>query len=282
MPDKGNVEQRNYWDGDAGHHWVAEADRYDAMNRRYGELAVDALSPATGEAILDVGCGNGAVTLEVARRVGAGGAVLGLDLSGPMLEVARGRAADAGFDQVRFEQGDAQVHPLPAASFDGVVSRFGVMFFNDPVAAFANLAQATKRGGRLAFACWQDLLANEWLMVPAGAALQHVPFPELGEPGAPGPFSLADPERVREVLDKAGWTGVALADAHEPMRMGSSADDVVSFLKGTDMAATLLADAPVDVVEAAWAAVCEVLEERVGPEGLVLSGKVWIVTARRG
>jgi SAM-dependent methyltransferase len=263
MPDEGNVEQRDYWDGDAGHHWVEEAERYDAINRRYGELVVDALSPAAGEAILDVGCGNGAVALEVARRVGADGSVLGLDLA-------------------RFEQGDAQIHPLPAASFDGVVSRFGVMFFNDPVAAFTNLAQATKPGGRLAFACWQDLLANEWLMVPAGAALQHVPFPELGEPGAPGPFSFADPERVHTVLDAAGWTGVELADAHEPMRMGSSADDVVTFLKGTDMAATLLADAPTDVVEAAWAAVREVLEERVGPDGLVLSGKVWIVTARRG
>ena len=282
MPDEGNVEQRKYWDGDAGHHWVAEADRYDAINRRYGELVVDALSPAAGEAILDVGCGNGAVALEVARRVGADGSVLGLDLSGPMLGVARGRAAEAGLDQARFEQGDAQIHPLPAASFDGVVSRFGVMFFNDPVAAFTNLAQATKPGGRLAFACWQDLLANEWLMVPAGAALQHVPFPELGEPGAPGPFSFADPERVHAVLDAAGWTGVALEDTHEPMQMGSSADDVVTFLKGTDMAATLLADAPDDVVEAAWAAVREVLEERVGPDGLVLSGKVWIVTARRG
>jgi len=281
MSETENTAQSEYWDGDAGRHWVAEAERYDTLNRRFGELVVEAFAPKEGEHVLDVGCGNGAVALEVARRVGSGGSVLGLDLSGPMLATARQRAAGAGLTHARFEQGDAQVHPLGEAFFDGVTSRFGVMFFNDPVAAFANLARATRPGGRLAFACWQDLAANEWLMVPAGAALQHVPFPDLGEPGAPGPFSLADPARVHEVLETAGWAGVELADAHEPMRMGSSVEDVITFLKGTDMAATLIADAPPDVAEAAWAAVREVLADRLGADGVVLSGKVWIVSAHR-
>ena len=221
MSETANTEQRDYWDGDAGRHWVAQAERYDTINRRFGELVVEALAPQPGANVLDIGCGNGAVALQVALRVGSGGSVLGLDLSGPMLAIARQRAADAGLTRARFEQGDAQVYPLPNASFDGVTSRFGVMFFNDPVAAFANLARATRQGGRLAFACWQELAANEWLMVPAGAALQHVPLPELGAPGAPGPFSFADPARVHEVLEGAGWTSVELADAHEPMRMGT-------------------------------------------------------------
>lgn len=281
MSETENTSQSEYWDGDAGRHWVAEAERYDTLNRRFGELVVEALAPREGEHVLDVGCGNGAVSLAVARQIGADGSVLGLDLSGPMLATARQRAADAGLTHTRFEQADAQVHPLAEAFFDGVTSRFGVMFFNDPVAAFANLARATRPGGRLAFACWQDLPANEWLMVPAGAALQHVPFPDLGQPGAPGPFSFADPARVHEVLEAAGWAGVELADAREPMRMGSSVDDVVTFLRGTDMAATLIADAPADVAEAAWAAVREVLADRLGPDGVVLSGKVWIVSADR-
>jgi SAM-dependent methyltransferase len=282
MSEAPNAEQSTYWDGEAGLHWVAEAERYDALNGRFGERVVEALDPQPGERVLDVGCGNGALSVAIAERVGPGGTVLGIDLSGPMLEVARRRAGEQSRDNAHFERGDAQVDPLPEASFDAVTSRFGVMFFDDAVAAFANLARATKPDGRVAFCCWQDVMLNEWLMVPATAALEHVPFPDLGQPGAPGPFTFADADRLRGVLDGAGWTGVEVADTHEPMWLGSSVEDVVKFMRGTDLAATLLDGVPEETAAKAWSAMEGAVGARMGPDGLVLSGRAWIVTAQRG
>jgi SAM-dependent methyltransferase len=155
------------------------------------------------------------------------------------------------------------------------------MFFDDPQAAFTNLARALRPGGRLVFACWQDLVANEWLMVPAGAALAHVPMPDLGEPGRPGPFSLADPDRVRSILDAAGFTAVGVDECRCPMPMGATVEDTVAFMQGTDMAQTLMADASEEVAAAAWEAVRAALAPYAGPEGVVLSGAAWIVTATR-
>ena len=277
-----NDEQRAYWDGEAGRHWVAEAERYDKLNRRFAARVISTFLPQSGERVLDVGCGNGALALEAARRVAPTGAVTGLDLSGPMLAVARTRADEQGLTNLEFVQGDAQVHPLPDGGFDGVVSRFGVMFFADPVAAFTNLFRGTRPGGRIVFACWQDVLLNEWLMVPAVAALEHVPLPDFGTAGAPGPFALADPARVREVLTGAGWSDVELVDAEEPMWLGTSVDDVIGFMKATDFADTLIADAAPEVATAAWDAVAAALGQRVGPEGIELGGRAWIVSARRG
>src|SRR5687767_9978445 len=142
-----NVEEREYWDGTGGEHWATEADRYDFINRRFAERIGEALAPRPGERVLDVGCGNGALSLTIAPLVQPGGSVCGLDLSGPMLAVARRRAEEAVLDNAAFEQGDAQVHALPEAAFDAAVSRFGVMFFEDPVAAFANIGRALRPGG---------------------------------------------------------------------------------------------------------------------------------------
>jgi SAM-dependent methyltransferase len=276
-----NVEQAEYWDGSAGEHWVAEQARYDRINFGFGDRVVQVLSPGSGERVLDVGCGNGALTVAIAPMVAPGGSVLGLDLSGPMLAAATTRARRAGLKNVRFERGDAQVYPLAEAGFDGIVSRFGVMFFDDPQAAFANLARALSPGGRLVFACWQELMANEWLMVPAGAVLAYVPMPDLGEPGRPGPFSLADPDRVRSILEAAGFTAVGVDECRCPMPMGSTVEDTVAFMQGTDMAQTLMAGVSEEVAAAAWDAVRAALAPYAGPEGVVVSGAAWIVTATK-
>ena len=276
-----NTVQSEYWDGSGGEHWVAEQARYDRINGGFGDRVVAVLSPQSGERVLDVGCGNGALSLAIGPLVAPEGSVLGLDLSGSMLETATARARDAGLTNVGFEPGDAQVYPLPEAGFDGIVSRFGVMFFDDPDAAFANLARALRSGGRVVFACWQELLANEWLMVPAGAALAHVRMPDLGEPGRPGPFSLADPDRVRSILEGAGLAEVGVDDLRCPMPMGCSVEDTVAFMQGTDMAATLMADVSDDVIAAAWEAVRAALVPYAGPDGVVLGGAAWIVTATK-
>ena len=251
------------------------------MTHSFGERIIEAAAPGPGERVLDVGCGNGAVALAVSALVAPGGSVMGLDISGPMLAYARRRAEQAQIASVSFRKGDAQVYPLPRASFDAVVSRFGVMFFDDPVAAFANIGRALRPGGRIAFTCWQDLTVNDWLMVPAGAALQHVPMPDLGQPGAPGPFSLADPERVHQVLRDAAFAQIAAEEIARPMPMGGSADDVLAFMRGTEMAQVLMTDVDPGTAERAWAAVKAALQAHAEPGGITLAGTAWLVTARR-
>jgi SAM-dependent methyltransferase len=276
-----NVEQMDYWNGAGGEHWVAEQVRYDEINAEFGARVVAVLAPQPGDRVLDVGCGNGALSLAIAPLVAPAGVVLGLDISGPMIEVAAQRAHAARMSNAIFEHADAQTYQLEGAAFDAVVSRFGVMFFDDPDAAFATLARSLRRGGRTVFTCWQDLLANEWLMVPAGAALAHVPMPDLGEAGQPGPFSLAEPDRVRSILTGAGFGDVQVEDLRCPMRMGSTVDDTVAFMQSTDMAAALMVDASDEVAAAAWAAVREALAPYAGPAGVVLQGAAWLVPATR-
>jgi SAM-dependent methyltransferase len=275
-----NAQQIDYWNGRGGEHWVAEQERFDRINVRFGEMVVSTVAAQPGERILDVGCGNGALTLALAPLVGPTGTVTGLDISTPMLGRARRRADEAGLTNVSFEQGDAQIHSLPEATFDAVVSRFGVMFFDDPQAAFSNLRRAVRSGGRLVFVCWQEFLKNEWLIVPIGAALAHVPVPELGPPDQPGPFSLADPDRVRSLLAAAGFGEIELTAVTAPMHLGSSVDDTVAFLRSTDLAETLMADVPEETAEAAWTAVRDALAPHATPEGVTLSGAAWLVTAR--
>ncbi|MBA2624981.1 MAG: methyltransferase domain-containing protein [Acidimicrobiia bacterium] len=275
-----NEDQAAHWDGSGGQHWAAEQERYDRMLQPFGERVVTALAPAPGERVLDVGCGSGAITRAVAQRVGPGGEAVGVDLSGPMLERARASAAEAGLANARFEQGDAQTLDV-GAGFDAFTSRFGVMFFDDPAAAFAKLAGALRPGGRAAFACWRELPANEWLMVPAAAILQHVAPPDGGRPGGPGPFALADSDRVRTLLDGAGLGAVALEAFDEPAWMGDSVEDTLEFLQHTEMSRTLLGEVDDDLAALAWGAVADVLETRVGPDGIVLSGSAWLVIASK-
>jgi SAM-dependent methyltransferase len=273
-----NADQIEYWDGPAGEHWVAEQDRYDRINIQFGERIVTVLDAAPGERVLDVGCGNGALCLAIAPVVAPGGTVHGLDISGPMLAAAARRAGQAGLDNVTFEKGDAQVHPLPDSAFDAAVSRFGVMFFDDPGVAFTNVARTLRPGGRIVFACWQELARNEWLMVPAGAALAFVPMPDLGAPGQPGPFSLSDPERIRAVL--TAFTEITVEEVIAPMRLGDTTDDVVEFMQRTDMAQTLMKDVDDDTASAAWVAVSDALGPYASPDGVTLNGAAWLVQAR--
>jgi SAM-dependent methyltransferase len=175
---------------------------------------MDRLAPAPGETLLDVGCGCGDTSLELARRVGAEGEVLGLDISAPMLDVARRRAKEDGARGLEFREADAQTAALPGGR-DAVFSRFGVMFFADPVAAFRNLRRALRPGGRLVFVCWRPLAENLWMRLPAETAAGLVPPAPPPEPGAPGPFAFADPDRVRRILAEAGFAGIEITPHDE-------------------------------------------------------------------
>ncbi len=276
MVNAGMVE---YWNGRPTDVWVAEAERFDAMLGPFGRRLLTATALQPDERVLDVGCGNGAISLEAARAVGPGGRVTGLDLSAPMLGVARRRAEEQGID-IDFIQGDAQTASFDRP-FDVVVSRFGVMFFDDPEVAFANLARATRPGGRLCFVCWQEMFANEWIAVPAMAIVAHVGIPELPEPGAPGPFALADAQRTRGLLESAGWSEVTVEEHKDGMRMGRDPEDVVAFMLRDEMGRRLVEGKDPEAVQAGTEDALEALRQYATPEGVVLGGAYWLVTARK-
>lgn len=273
-------EALSSWDGADGDRWAREADRYDRMSRRFAAAIIEAVAPRPGEDVLDVGCGNGALLLAIAGMVTPEGTVTGLDISSPMLDVARHRANELSVDNVVLVHGDAQVAELERATFDAVVSRFGVMFFDDATAAFMNLAGAMRPGARLVFTCWRELFANDWIMVPAAAALEHVPMPELGEEGGPGPFSLAGAEHVRMMLSAAGFVDIDLQELNLAVTLGETVDDAIDFMRHGDMAEILFTGVDEEAVERGWTAIRSVLDDAATPDGVDLNGSVWLVQAR--
>ncbi len=274
-----NTGMAEYWNGRPADIWVKEAERFDTMLAPFGRRLLTAALLKPSERVLDVGCGNGAVSLDAARVVGPVGRVTGVDLSVPMLEVARRRAEVQGID-VEFVQCDAQTASF-AQPFDVVVSRFGIMFFDNPEVAFANLAKAARPGGRLCFVCWQEMLANEWIAVPAMAMVDHVGIPELPEPGAPGPFALADARRTKGLLESAGWSQVTIEEKKDQMRMGRDPEDVVAFMLSDQMGRRLVEGKDPEAVRAGTDAALEALRPYAAHEGVVLGGAYWLVTARK-
>ncbi|MGH9138144.1 MAG: class I SAM-dependent methyltransferase [Acidimicrobiales bacterium] len=280
-PEIVNVEQAQEWDTTEGEHWVAHQERYDAMLAPFLDPLLDAAGLTRDATALDVGCGCGVTTRAAAKRAAAGAAV-GVDLSGPMLALARQLAAEEGLGNVSYEQADAQVHPFEPAGFDAVISRFGVMFFADPVAAFANIRTALRPAGRLVFTCWRPAVDNEWIMVPAGAALQHVPLPDLGDDSQPGPFTLGRRERIAEVLDAAGFEAVSVDPVDAPLRLGADAEDTVEFIRGTSLAQELIGQVAPDVAQRALAAIADALGAFEADAGVVLGSAAWLVIAGNG
>ena len=281
MPDTTpNAAVAENWNGPGGQHWVTHADRHDRALAAYGNAVLAAARLQPTDRVLDVGCGTGAMT-RAAGRVAADGSALGVDIGRPLIEEARAETDRAGGPpNLRFEQADAQVLPLAPDSFDAVLSRFGVMFFDDPGAAFANLRRGVAEGGRLAFACWQPLLANDWMLVPMGALAEHLGMPDVPGPGAPGPFSMDEPDRVRSLLTSSGFADVALAEETHPMWLGTDVADAVAYLRGQPLARGLFEGRPASLVDAALAALGRALEPYAGRDGVALPGTAWIVTAR--
>jgi SAM-dependent methyltransferase len=276
-----NAEQAAHWNNsDEIGHWLTHQRRHDTMLAPFSTMLFDALQLTSGERVLDVGCGTGATTRAAAALV-APGAAVGVDISAPMLERSRADSADARLANVMFERADVQVHPFDDAVFDAVMSRFGIMFFDDPVAAFANLHRASRPGGRLAFVCWQPLTANEWLVVPGAALAEHVAIPPAAAPGAPGMFAFAEPDRVRQVLTDAGWRDITVTSQDTPMLVGGggSIDDTVEFLRTGSLGCALLAGADAATTTRALDAVRDALVPYLSTDGARLDAAVWLVQA---
>lgn len=266
------------WENAEGEHWATNADRYTRVLRHYGALLVDALAPSPGERVLDVGCGNGDVALAVGAAVAPDGAVVGVDLSPDMLAVARSRAEHAGLDHVELIQADASRWRTPTDPFDAATSRFGVMFFDDPTGAFSHLRSLLRPGGRIAFACWQELFANEWMIVPGGAVASVLGLPG-GNSGGPGPFSLADPDLTRQMLTAAGFVDIDVEPVAAALWMGADADAAVEFMTRTGMGRILFGDAAPEQRAEAIERARDALRPHETDSGVLLDGSAWVVTA---
>lgn len=278
-----NAAQIEYWNSQSCVGWLTEQERLDALLAPLTEAALALAAPRLGERAVDVGCGAGATVLALARAVGPEGRVLGLDVAERLVARARERIAEAGFAHASVELADAALRPF-APEADLLFSRFGVMFFADPVAAFANLRRALRPGGRMAFVAWRPLAENPWFRLPVEAARGHLP-PSTDpppEPGAPGPFAFDDPARVRGILDRAGWRGVEIAPHDPTMRLAppGGAAEAARGAAAVGPLARALAGAGEEQRRRAVDAVAEALRAHDGPGGVALPGAVWLVSAR--
>lgn len=273
-----NPEMAAAWDGADGDHWTAYADHYERASMRHWQRLVDEVPTAATASAIDVGCGTGRSTRDLAR-IATAGRVVGVDLSSRMLEHGRATAAAEGLTNVTFEQGDAQVHPFAPAAADLATSAFGAMFFGDPVAAFRNIRSGLRPGATLALLAWRELARNEWLcgVRDALALGRELPAPAIG---APGPFGLADADDVRRILTESGYADATLAAVDEPMEFGRDPDDAYAYLASMGITRGLVRDLDDDQTEQALADLRQLLDEHATEDGVLLGSSAWLITAR--
>ncbi|CAB3706345.1 2-methoxy-6-polyprenyl-1,4-benzoquinol methylase, mitochondrial [Paraburkholderia phenoliruptrix] len=279
-----SADQVGDWNGQSGERWVANRARLNALVAVFGQAAIEAAAPATGERVLDIGCGAGASSLALAARVGAVGQVLGVDISEPLID--RARALARHDTPARFLVADASSAELPEGAFDILFSRFGVMFFPDPTAAFAHMRRALRPGGRVAFVCWRGAAENDWMRLPVGALKDIVPPSALPDPEAPGPFSFGDREHVERILTAAGFTEIVISpfDAAVPFGEGetrdAAIDDAVRMTLEVGPLSRALAGQPDDIRARASAAVRAAFASLPSEGSVMINGAAWVVMAR--
>jgi len=278
-----NQEQIEYWNGQAGERWACEDDRMARLLRPVAVSLLDHIGVEPGASALDIGCGGGSQTVLLAERLGGTGRVLGVDISGPLLDVARAKTQTQfpEYADMSFLQADAAEHPFDPASVDLLFSRFGVMFFDDPAQAFSHLRKALKPDGRLGFSCWQAARDNQWVRDPLQAALKHVSLPQPADPHAPGPFAFADEARVTGMLKDSGFTDIRFAAREVELNFGSGGSllETCAELVGIGPLARLLAEADEATRQRVIESVAESMSAHFVDGVLTLSGAVWFVTA---
>lgn len=275
-----NTEQAEAWNGSDGVHWAEHAERWNTVVGDVNEELFAAAPIGERAHVLDVGCGTGQTTRLAARKAEHGHAV-GVDLSAPMLERARTTAAAEGVANARFEQGDAQVHVFPDGHFDVAISRGGVLFFSDPVAAFANIGHALRPGGTLAFVCPQEMSSNEWFMVQTSAVRGREFRPPSSTSGRPGMFSLADPAHIDDVLTDAGFSDVTVEPAVTSMNYGSDAADAAEFQLSTAPVQFQLRDAGPSALDQVRERLTTALRPYEKDGAVRLRASWWVVSATK-
>jgi SAM-dependent methyltransferase len=274
-----NREQIELWNGVFGPRWVAHQESLDRVWGPLGDATIECATVLTGERVLDVGCGCGATALQLTERVGPAGSVVGIDVSGPMLARARERAEVLGIANVRFVNADASTYTSDVA-FNLVFSRAGIMFFRDPIGAFANLRHVLRPGGRLAFVCFRDQGLNPWWTVPL-AAVAPIAKPETpAVSDGPGVFSLADARRLRAVIEQSGFVDAAYNPVDFDLLLGTDIESATEFSINAGAAAKALASLDGKLRARGRLAISQSLSRNAGPNGVTLRAATWIVLAR--
>jgi SAM-dependent methyltransferase len=274
-----NADMLAFWNGKGGHTWVARQAHTDTTLRQVSDALLAHGAATAGEAVLDVGCGCGASTLDFARAVGPEGRVTAMDISGPMLAEAKSRAEAAGITNIEWRHEDPATAALDA--YDLLTSNFGLMFFGDPVAAFAHMRSAANPGARMSFVCWRSLAENPWIGVPMNAVMQHLPPRPKGNPNAPGMFAFADPERVREVLTAAGWATPQFETLDCALDIAAGHGLEEAIVQSTQIGAvnSWLRGQPDEIVKASVASIREALTPYAEDESVRLPGAMWLVSS---
>ncbi len=256
--------------------WAEVRELLELQLAPLGRRALAGLAPQPGERILDIGCGGGETALDLVRAVAPNGTVVGIDLSAAVLTFAQ--SAAEGCQRLQFVQADAQVYPFEPASFDAAFSRFGVMFFADPTVAFINIRRSLKLGGRLAFVCWRALKENPLDILPLRAASAYLPPQPPHDPDAFGPFAFADPDRVRRILENAGFGEIEIT-AHDEQVGSGDLDAMLAVCSRVGALGKILRENP-ELRAATLPAVRSALAAHDGPDGVRLNAATWVVTAR--
>ena len=269
-----------FWDGETGQRWVRHQGILDAILHPFGVRVMERAGLSRGERVLDVGCGCGQTTVEIAQKLGPQGAVTGIDVSNAMLAQARARSEGVTGAAIAFERADAETHAFADGAFDLVFSRFGTMFFANPQAAFSNLRAALAPGGRLGFVCWQRRENNPWFMVPIGVAERCGLAVERAGSNDPGPFQLADCGRLQALLKGAGFADI-VCEGHDQPFIVANLDQAVRFALGVGPIIRALAEAD----DAMRSRIANELKAAFSPyavpDGVRMDAATWIVTARR-
>jgi len=281
VPDA-NEAMRRYWNTVAGPRWVASPGWRERRNRESLGLLLAALRLTGSESVLEIGCGTGAVTLPLAEAVGAGGRVVAVDISEPMLNAARQRISEHGTRNVTLLPGDAQVLAFEQAAFDVATSRMGVMFFADPVAAFRNIGGALKPGGRLVFACWAPIAENRHWLISYEIALRHLGPPAPSADREPGPLAFQDPDFIRGVLSSAGFADIAVERAHPTILCGSPEEESRQALTMGPTARLIEAKQPADPIRTAIAEeIAAAFAAEASSGAIRLPATIFLVSAKR-
>ena len=281
-PEQFNADQLSFWNGRGGQTWVARQAHTDTTLADVSAALLELAAPRAGEQVLDVGCGCGASTLDIARATGPDGRVMALDISAPMLAEGRARAAAAHVDNVQWLEADAASAPLER--FDLLVSNFGLMFFGDPVSAFRHLHGAARPGARMVFACWGPLSENPWVGIPMQAVAPLLPPRPKGNPEAPGMFAFADPERVTRILCESGWAPPQFEQCEFQLDIAAGRGLEEAVVQSTQIGAvnSWLRDQSAQVVDAALALLRKALAPYQEGAAVRLPGTVWLVESARG